>query len=249
MDPNPPPRQLLAVTGLGLSPRPYRPAVFTGLVQAVGCLVSPSGPTTPSPTQPLRLLVDPGSWNHRPGVGDSIAVSGCCLTVAAPPESTRGLLAFDVIPETLAKTCLGAVLARNDSGGPTRRRVNLEHAVTASTLMGGHFVQGHVDAVGRVERIDTSDGHRVRIRPPAELMPYFAPKGSVCIDGVSLTIAALGSDGTGHPPSWFEVALIPVTLAMTTLADLTPGDPVNLEADVLAKTIVHYLRHFNAPRA
>lgn len=240
--------------------------MFTGLVQAVGQIIAPAAaPARAAAAKPLRLLVDPGSWDHRPSLGDSIAVSGCCLTLAAAMDSAGGgtgrVMAFDVVPETLAKTCLGAVLARND---PARRRVNLEHAVTASTLMGGHFVQGHVDGVGRVDRIDTADGHRVRIRPPAEVMPYLVPKGSICVDGVSLTIAALGGDGPSGdpaspptpaitlpstPPTWFEVALIPATLAMTTLSDLSEGDPVNLEADVLAKTIVHYLRHFNQPRA
>lgn len=239
-------------------PSPLPSSVFTGLVQAVGRIIAPPAPPdAPSHGQsshPLRLLVDPGSWKHRPAPGDSIAVSGCCLTLAAPLESTAGALAFDVVPETLAKTCLGAVLARNDSGGSggpggDRRRVNLEHAVTASALMGGHVVQGHVDSVGHVDRIITTDGHRVRVRPPADLMPYIVPKGSICIDGVSLTIASLGADSPTSPPSWFEVALIPATLELTTLSTLAQGDPVNLEADVLAKTIVHYLRHFNAPRA
>jgi riboflavin synthase len=226
--------------------------VFTGLVQAVGRIVSPPAPGASGSNKPLRLLVDPGAWQHRPGPGDSIAVSGCCLTLAAPVDShgnTPGTLAFDVVPETLAKTCLGALLARPD---PAARRVNLEHAVTASTLMGGHFVQGHVDGVGQVERVTTAEGHRVRVRPPPDLMPYLAPKGSICIDGVSLTIAGLGGATPGHPnaaPTWFEVALIPATLELTTLADLAEGDPVNLEADILAKTIVHYLRHFNPPRA
>ncbi len=223
--------------------------MFTGLVQAIGRIVGPTSAAASGrtgPAAPLRLLVDPGAWPHRPAPGDSISVSGCCLTLAQPTDAADGRMAFDVVPETLAKTCLGAILARPH---PAHRRVNLEHAVTASTLMGGHFVQGHVDGVGHVERIDTTDGWRVRIRPPADLMPYFIPKGSACVDGVSLTVATLGSDAPGARPTWFEVALIPTTLALTTLADLAPGDPVNLEADVLAKTIVHYLRHFHEPRA
>lgn len=172
-------------------------------------------------------MVDLRPWAHIPALGDSISVNGCCLTVAsAGPE-----VAFDVIPETLAKTTLGSLAA-----GET---VNLEHAVTASTLMGGHFVQGHVDGVGKVLSVQTKGEWRVRIQPPADLMPFMAPKGSVCVEGVSLTLAAV------DPASgWFEVALIPTTLELTTLGSLKAGSAVNLEADMLAKTVVNYLRHF-----
>jgi riboflavin synthase len=149
--------------------------------------------------------------------------------MAAPPAST-GLWAFDVVPETLSKTSLGRLRAG--------AAVNLEHAATPTTLMGGHVVQGHVDGVGVVESVVTEGEYRVRVRPPAGLMEYMTPKGSICVEGVSLTLAAV------EPREWFEVALIPVTLEKTTLGSLRAGDPVNLEADVFAKTIVHWLKHY-----
>lgn len=197
--------------------------MFTGLIQAVGIVLS----VEPTPAG-VRLSIDFGEWAHVPSPGDSICVSGCCLTVAA---TIGRAVSFDVIPETLAKTSLGSLLLG--------ARVNLEHAVTPTTLMGGHFVQGHVDGVGVVDLVDTAGSWRVRVRPPAELMRYIAPKGSVCVEGVSLTIAAVNP-----AESWFEVALIPTTLAVTTLADLKPGSKVNIEADMFAKQVVHYLQNF-----
>ncbi|MEL6329654.1 MAG: riboflavin synthase [Planctomycetota bacterium] len=204
--------------------------MFTGLIQATG-LVQKIGPSPAG----SRLLVDSRGWDHTPDRGASIAVSGCCLTVAEGPEPGRPL-AFDVIPETLAKTSLGSL-------GPGSH-VNLEHAATASTLLGGHIVQGHVDGVGTVANVTLpgENAHRewrLRVAPPAELMPYVTPKGSIAIEGVSLTIAEIDV-----PAGWFEVALIPETLEKTTLDALAEGDPVNLEADTVAKTVVHYLRHY-----
>ena len=200
--------------------------MFTGLIQAVGKVAA----VEPRPAG-LRLLIDPGGWGHLAGEGESIAVSGCCLTVAAA-GGTGGTWAFDVIPETLAKTTLGKLRAGS--------RVNLEHAATPATLLGGHVVQGHVDGVGVVESVATAGEYRVRVRPPSGLMEYMTPKGSVCIEGVSLTIAEV------QPREWFEVALIPVTLVKTTLGDLKAGESVNLEADVFAKTVVHWLKHYGA---
>lgn len=207
----------------GDGPGFYAAGVFTGLVQAVG-RVAAIEPRASG----VRLVIDPAGWDHRPAAGDSISVSGVCLTVAESPEGA-GAWAFDVVPETLARSTLG----RLKEGG----RVNLEHAVTASTLMGGHFVQGHVDGVGTVDAVQATADWRLTIRPPAELMAFMAPKGSVCIDGVSLTIAALTRET-------ITIALIPTTLERTTLAGLRAGAGVNVEADVLAKTIVHYLRNF-----
>jgi riboflavin synthase len=200
--------------------------MFTGLVQAVGTVaqVTPNASGT-------RFLIDPRPWGHTPRLGDSIAVSGCCLTVAA---IEGGLWGFDAVPETLAKTVLGKWRPGT--------RVNLEHAATPTTLMGGHIVQGHVDGVGEVVSVLQGADHRARVRPPAGLMEFVSPKGSICMDGVSLTIAGL-DPGAG----WFEVALIPTTLEKTTLATLAPGGACNLEADAMAKTIVHWLRHY-APK-
>lgn len=182
----------------------------------------------------VRLRIDPGSWKHRPALGDSICVGGVCLTVAGRSGGGRGkgrTLDFDVIPETLAKTKLGGL--RVGVG------VNLEHAVTAATLMGGHFVQGHVDGVGRVVSVSRGDDWRVRVRVGGELRALMIPKGSVCVDGVSLTIAALYADA-------FEVALIPTTLELTTLAGLRPGDDVNIEADMLVKAVASVVRGMGA---
>ena len=219
---------MIRAASAGAGGRPdYAGPVFTGLVQAVGRVAAIEPRATGA-----RLLIDPAGWGHRPAPGDSISVSGACLTVAE--GSTPSAWAFDVVHETLAKTALG----RLTPGG----RVNLEHAVTAATLMGGHFVQGHVDGVGTVERVQATADWRLTIRPPADLMPFMAPKGSVCLDGVSLTIADLS-------PEAITIALIPTTLERTTLRDLKPGDGVNIEADILAKTVVHYLRNFAGPRA
>ncbi|MDX9911105.1 MAG: riboflavin synthase [Phycisphaerales bacterium] len=205
--------------------------MFTGLVQHAGRIVS----IEPSPAG-KRLSVDAAGWDHRPGHGESISVSGCCLTLAAhePADASgrAGVLAFDVIPQTLSLTTLGARTPGD--------RVNLERSLTASDLMGGHLVQGHVDGVGVVEGVVTEGEWRVRVRPPAELMRYMVPQGSVAIEGVSLTLAGVSDvgDASGRA-GWIEVALIPTTLELTTLGDLRPGDRVNIEADVLAKTIAH----------
>lgn len=208
--------------------------MFTGLVQAKGTLddLKPSAGGTAG----VRLVVQPIGWRHVPSMGDSISVSGVCLTVAdqivpGSGPATDAKIAFDVIPETLSKTKLGRLTLGDE--------VNLEHSLTPTTLMGGHFVQGHVDGVGEVLSIKTSGEWRVTIRPPAELMPFMSPKGSVCVDGVSLTLASIDvAAGT------FDIALIPTTLAMTTLGELKEGDQVNLEADMIAKTIVNYLKHW-----
>ncbi len=194
--------------------------MFTGLVQAVGVIrtIEPTG-------SGRRLVIDTGAWRYQPEPGDSIAVAGCCLTVAVEPAP--GLLAFDVVPETIARTTLGDRRAGD--------RVNLEHAARADSLLGGHIVQGHIDAVGEVKSIETADGQwRVRIAADPGALRLIPPKGSVAVEGVSLTVAATAG-------AWFEVALIPVTLDATTLRDLAPGDSVNIETDILARTVAHWL--------
>src|SRR5687768_12943261 len=178
--------------------------MFTGLVREVGEVVS---------FDDGRLVVECGTAAE---LGDSVAIAGVCLTVVA---NGGGRLSFDVVPETLARV------------KPFEGRVNVEPALRAGDPLGGHQVQGHVDGVGRVTSlVPDGDGARVRIEAPPELLRYCVEKGSVTVDGVSLTVA--GVDGQG-----FEVALIPHTLAATTLSDLAPGAEVNLEADVLAKYV------------
>lgn len=199
--------------------------MFTGIVQALGRVAA----TTRTPTG-LRLEIEPLVWDYLPAQGDSISVDGCCLTVVnAPSHGDRWH--FDAVPETLAKTTVG-----DRRVGET---VNLEHAATASTLLGGHVVQGHVDGVGVVESIVTSPEWRVRFRPAPDLMQYMTPKGSVCVSGVSLTLAAVEPK-----QGWFEVALIPTTLEKTNLKALAPGWRVNIEADTLVKTMVHWMTHY-----
>lgn len=207
--------------------------MFTGLIQAIGTVVAIN--RTPVG---VRLEIDPGSWDHQPTLGESIAVSGCCLTLAEA-EARRGgqrVLAFDVVPETLAKATLG--------GWRPGSRVNLERSLRASDLIGGHFVQGHIEGVGRVERIQQDPEWRVRILPPVETADAIVPKGSIAVDGVSLTVAACKGPAEPSPShAWFDVALIPTTLRLTTLALLREGDPVNIETDMMARSVLHYLRH------
>jgi riboflavin synthase len=182
--------------------------VFTGLVREVGRVAS---------FDDGRLVVEAATTAE---LGDSVAVDGVCLTVV---DSRGGALAFDVVPETLSR-----VKAFGE-------RVNLEPALRAGDPLGGHYVQGHVDGIGRVAAVEPEqDGARLRVEPPAELLRYLVEKGSVAIDGVSLTVAAVGETD-------FEVALIPHTLAATTLSRLEAGDSVNLEADVLAKYVERLL--------
>ena len=200
--------------------------MFTGIIQHLGT-VSSIEPGAGGST----LRIDAGRWSHTPQVGESIAINGCCLTLV-PDETdctaSQSMLRFDVVPQTLRSTTLGML-----KGGDA---VNLEHAVTASTLMGGHFVQGHVDGVGVVTAANTDSGEwRVRIEPLASLMEVIVDKGSIAVDGVSLTVASVGSN-------WFEVALIPTTLKLTNLNKLRVGSKVNLEGDCIAKTVVSWLK-------
>jgi riboflavin synthase len=178
--------------------------VFTGLVREVGTVTSSRGG---------RLVVR-CSTEARPG--DSVSLEGVCLTVVG---ADSGTLSFDVVEETRARA------------KPFRERVNIEPALRAGDPLGGHYVQGHVDGVGRVRAVTPEgEGVRLAIEPPRELLRYCVEKGSITVDGVSLTIASVSDLG-------FEIALVPHTLAVTTLSDLKQGDPVNLEADVLAKYV------------
>jgi len=158
-------------------------------------------------------------------VGASVAVNGVCLTVVACGD---GLLAFDLSEETLARTSLRRLVV----GHP----VNLERPLTMRDRLGGHLVQGHVDGVGEVAGADPdgAGGIRLRVRVPRDLMRYVVEKGSITVDGVSLTVAKLHDDGV-------TLALIPHTLEVTTLGTAAPGDPVNLEMDVIAKYVERLL--------
>lgn len=201
--------------------------MFTGIIQHVGRVESIT--TTPSG---MRIVVDPMGWDHHPKPGDSIANNGCCLTLVDPIADHGGLFTFDAIPETLDKTTLGSW----EPGG----RVNLERALRMGDTLDGHQVQGHVDGTGKVLGVFTDDGWRVRVGLYGDLIRYMIPKGSVCLDGVSLTIAALDPDA-----GWIEVALIPETLDRTNLRDRKVGDGINVECDVLVKTIVHTMARMN----
>ena len=189
--------------------------MFTGIVREQGQVVSAEAGGAG-----VRLVVDAPVTAGAVVVGDSVSISGVCLTVTA---AANGSLAFDVVHETLNRTAFGDLAP----GTP----VNVEPALRAGDPLGGHYVQGHVDGVGRIRRIDPEgDGRRVWIDPPSELERYLVEKGSVAIDGVSLTVAQLDESG-------FAVALIPHTLAVTTLGGRAVGDLVNLEVDVLAKYV------------
>ena len=171
----------------------------------------------------LRRIALPQMWEEV-RLGESIAINGVCLTVA---ELGDDEISFDVIKETIERTNLGECRAGDE--------VNVERSLRAGDPINGHFVQGHVDGVGKlVAKIAGNPEWRMTIEAPAEIAKYLAPKGSICIDGVSLTIAAI--DGNR-----FDVALIPTTLERTTLGRRDIGWQLNLEADFLSKQIVHYL--------
>jgi riboflavin synthase len=174
--------------------------------------------------------------------GDSIAVNGVCLTVV---EVDGDEMSFDVMRETVERTALGS-LRPGDA-------VNLERAVTVSSRLGGHIVQGHVDGVGTIVSVEPGDAWTdVRVSLPADLARYLVPKGSICIDGVSLTVVSVtdaaapaqpADDSSVPPPAAsFTVSLIPTTLARTTLGLKGPGALVNLEVDVIAKYVQRLLR-------
>lgn len=192
--------------------------MFTGIVREVGRIQAVSD----APRGGRRIEV--GSKMVRRGLrlGDSVSVGGVCLTVARLlPKGFR----VDAVPETLRLTTLGR--AR------TGDRVNLEPAARLNEVVGGHLVSGHVDGLGRVKRVAREGtGRRVAIEVPPFVARYLVPKGSVCVDGVSLTLARVTR-------RTFEVALIPHTLAVTTLGGIAVGDPVNLEADLIAKHVAH----------
>lgn len=187
--------------------------MFTGLVREVGTVVSVEGDG-----ERRALTVAVPATAASAAIGDSVAVAGVCLTVEAV-ESEE--LRFHAVAETVRRTTLGRLAAGD--------RVNVEPALRAGDPLGGHLVQGHVDGLGTVRTVEPEgEGVRLVVATAPELARYCVEKGSIAVDGVSLTIAGLDGDA-------FAVALVPHTLAATTLGTLVPGEPVNLEVDILAK--------------
>ena len=189
--------------------------MFTGLIREVGVVVETLGDA-----DGVRLTIDAPGTAVGAAPGDSVSINGVCLTVVDARGST---LAFDAVPETLARTSLHRLVAGS--------AVNLEPALRAGDALGGHYVQGHVDGVGAVRSVAAEgDGKRVWFDAPDTVLRYVVEKGSIAVEGASLTVAAADEAG-------FAAALIPHTLAATTFDALAPGDEVNLEADVLAKYV------------
>ena len=190
--------------------------MFTGIIEEVGAVSRVSGADLAIMAE--RVLEDMAR-------GDSIAIDGACMTVV---EFCKDTFVVQVSPESMSRTTLGS-LKPGDA-------VNLERAMAAGDRFGGHFVQGHVDGVGCIEAVRKLDEFAVwRFNAPPEVARYLVPKGSVTIDGISLTVV----DPTAEA---FEVAIIPETLKKTKLSSKGPGDPVNMEADMLGKHIFHYLK-------
>lgn len=193
--------------------------MFTGIIEHIGTIAhvrnQPGG---------RRLRVDIGPLADQGNLGDSLSINGVCLTASSldPPFAE-----FDVIQETLARTALGSWSAGD--------RVNLERSLSGDGRIHGHFVQGHIDGVATVSGVvSTAKEHVLWLSAPADLRAYLIPKGSVALDGVSLTIAALDADR-------FSVALIPTTLEHTTLGQLRESARVNVETDMIVRTVVHQL--------
>ncbi len=197
--------------------------MFTGIVEEAGEITE----VVHLPGEALRLVVRGPLVTQGTRHGDSIAVNGVCLTVTALGDQT---FAADVMRETLVRSSL-----RDARPG---LRVNLERAVQPTSRLGGHIVQGHVDGTGTlISRTRSEHWDVLRFGVPASMARYLVDKGSIAIDGVSLTVSAVDPAG-----QWFEVSLIPTTLALTTLGDREVDDIVNLEADVIAKYVEGLLR-------
>jgi riboflavin synthase len=189
--------------------------MFTGIVEELGEVVA-----VEKQTEAARLTIRGPVVTSDARPGDSIAVNGVCLTVVRHDGAT---FTADVMAETLHRSSLGALQA----GSP----VNLERPVTLTTRLGGHLVQGHVDGTGQIlAREPAEHWELVTVALPAALARYVVEKGSITVDGVSLTVVEVGSD-------WFTVSLIPTTLELTTLGSKGPGEPVNLEVDIVAKYV------------
>ncbi len=192
--------------------------MFTGLVETMGVLAERTarGPGA-------RLVIHATLANEPLAMGESISVDGCCLSAV---ELGQDRFAVDATAETLARTTLGTL--------PVGKSVNLERAVRAGDRLGGHLVTGHVDAVGKLlERREVGEAVAMRFSLPAELARFVAEKGSVAVGGVSLTVNGVSAES-------FDVMIIPITLRVTTLGELAPGDPVNLEVDLVARYVARW---------
>jgi len=194
--------------------------VFTGIVEEQGTIksIEPAG-------SGVRIVIDAQTVLTDAEMGASIAVNGCCLTVVEFSESEW---AADAVPETMDRTNLGLLNAGD--------QVNLERPMQPTSRMGGHIVQGHIDGVAPILTIDAQDdgSWRYRFGLSPELAGYVVEKGSIALDGISLTVAAIGAD-------WFEIAIIPHTASVTNLGKRSPGDVVNVEVDILAKYVERQL--------
>ncbi|MCC7386660.1 MAG: riboflavin synthase [Deltaproteobacteria bacterium] len=200
--------------------------MFTGIVEDVGVVES----VGPGPGGGRTLIVRTGLDPASLAIGDSVAVSGVCLTLVRV-DGAR--FTVEAGPETLARTTTGGLAVGS--------RINLERALTLSARLGGHLVQGHVDGVGEVEAvIARENAYDLRIRSPLELMPLIAPRGSITVDGISLTV-------TGVDAATFGVSIIPHTWRVTTLRDRAPGAGVNLEVDLLARYVARLLAAGGTP--
>ena len=200
--------------------------MFTGIVEELGEIVG-----IDNLDDSARLVIKGPVVTSDAGHGDSIAVNGVCLTVVE--VRSDGAFTADVMAETLNRSSLSAISVGS--------QVNLERAAAVNSRLGGHIVQGHVDGTGRViSRSPSEHWEVVRVALPADLSRYVVEKGSITVDGISLTVSGLGSDDSGD---WFEVSLIPTTLALTTLGRAAVGTPVNLEVDVIAKYVERLLSH------
>jgi len=201
--------------------------MFTGIVRERGRVAAVDGDG-----QARHLVIEAPATAARLAVGDSVSIGGCCLTATAV---SNGSFAVTAVPESISRTTLGRLTAGD--------QVNLETAARAGEPLGGHYVQGHVDGVARVASLEPEEeGARLWVEAPDNLLRYCVEKGSIAVDGVSLTISALREGA-------FEVALVPHTLAETTLGDLEAGDEVNLEADVLAKYVERLIHPDTISRA
>ena len=192
--------------------------MFTGLVEEVGRVVSvEQGPL-------CRLVISADRVREGTRVGESVSVNGVCLTVN---ELDGGELTFYAMPETLSRTALGELAERSP--------VNLERAMSPERRFGGHIVQGHVDAVGEVLEVYAEGGAQIwAFRAPEAVLRYAVEKGSICVEGISLTVVSVRDDS-------FTVSILPQTRSNTNLGELLVGDPVNLEADLIAKYVERLL--------